>query len=240
MNKITTSVILAIFLLASSAAKSQVLISLLFGEALNTPKIEFGLVGGWNRSDILTLDNAKALNNFNIGFYFHINIKNNSFISTGVLVKSNVGAQGLPVYSLNNQSFDSLYTGGSLTKKIHYFYVPIQYHYRLHNRWYFEGGFQLGLRNKANDIFKVEELGGDLTYTTDARNQYKRIDAGLIGGVGYKFKKELKSMSVGVSYYYGLVDISAVDGVNIQNTSLNVFAKIPIGAAGKKEKPAKE
>jgi len=233
MNKFANSVILAIFLMASSVAKSQVIISLIFGEALNTPKIEFGLVGGFNRSDILTIDNTTPLNNFNIGFYFHILAKNNSYISTGVLVKSNVGATGLPTYALGDNSFDSLYSDGVLTKKISCFYVPIQYHYRLHNRWYFEGGFQLGLRNKAKDIFEIKELDGDLSYTTDSRDQYTRIDAGLIGGVGYKFKKEIKSMSIGLSYYYGLVNMSTIDGVNIKNTSFNVFMKIPIGAAAK-------
>ena len=232
--------ILTCFLLIGTTAKSQILISLIFGEVLNTPKVEFGLVGGWNQSDILTIDNAAPLNNFNLGFYFHVLVKNNSYISTGVLVKSNVGATGMPTYSLGNDDFDMLYENGVLTKKINYFYVPIQYHYRLHNRFYFEGGIQLGLRGKASDIFDVEELNGELSYKTDAGDQYTRIDAGIVGGVGYKFKKEQKSTSIGVSYYYGLVDVSKVAGVEVMNTSLNIFVKIPIGMEGKKDKPAKE
>jgi hypothetical protein len=240
MNRITKSALVAIFLLASTSAKSQILISLIFGETLNTPKIEFGLVGGWNQSNILTIPEAKALNNFNLGFYFHILVKNNSYISTGVLVKSNVGATGLKPYSVGDSTFDAIYENGVLTKKINCFYVPIQYHYRLHNRWYFEGGIQLGLRNKTNDIFNVDGYGGQLEYKTNAQDQYTRIDAGLIGGLGYKLKKVQKSTSIGLSYYYGLVDMSTVEGVAIKNTSFNVYVKIPIGTGEKKSEPNKQ
>lgn len=231
---------LSLCLLLASAAQSQVLISLIFGKALNTPKMEFGLVGGFNRSYILTLDEAEPLNNFNIGFYFHIQLKNNSFLSTGVLVKSEVGASGLPTYPVGNASVDSIYSVGKLTKKIHYFYVPIMFQQRFNQeRWYVEGGFQLGLRNKASDIFDEEVLNGDLKYTLDARDQYSRLDAGLIGGVGYKFKKERKSMAVGVNYYYGLVDVAIGDDV-IKNSALYVYMKIPIGATPKQPKEPKQ
>jgi len=50
-------------------------ISLLFGDALNTPEIEFGLVGGINRSTFLDMETAEGVNNLNLGFYFHINLK---------------------------------------------------------------------------------------------------------------------------------------------------------------------
>lgn len=225
-------------LLFSTAVKSQVLISLLFGEALNTPKIEFGLVGGLNQSYIGDIENAEGLNNFNIGFYFHINLVNNSYISTGCLVKSEVGAAGMNPYLLNNESFDSLYAGGSLTKKIHYFYVPIMFQQRFNdNRWYAEAGFQLGLRNKAEDIFKNQTLGGDLDFTLSVKDQYARLDAGLIAGVGYKFKKEIKSLAVGINYYYGLVNVSKTEAYpTIKNSSVYVYAKIPIGANGKEKK----
>ena len=133
----------------STQVKSQVLISLLFGEALNTPKIEFGLVGGFNRSWIYDIEDSEGLNNFNIGFYFHIMLKENSFLSTGVLVKSNVGARGMPTYPIGDDDFDSVFVDGELTKKINYFYVPIMYQQRFNNRWYVEGGVQLGLRNNT-------------------------------------------------------------------------------------------
>ena len=229
MQKLIKTIVLSFFLLLSLTPKAQVLISLVFGEALNTPKIEFGLIGGLNRSYLNDLSGSEGLNHFNLGFYFHINVKNNSFISTGVLVKSNVGATGMPVYSIGNAEFDSIYKDGTLTKKISCFYVPILYHHRFNNRWYLEAGPQAGLRTKANDIFETSTLDGDLSYTKDVKDQYTRLDFGITGGAGYKFKKELKSMAIGVSYYYGLVNVSLTPDVTMKNSSLNFYLKIPIG-----------
>jgi len=221
--------LLCLFLLFSLTPKAQILISLVFGEALNTPKIEFGMVGGLNRTYLNDISGSEGLNHFNLGFYFHVNMKNNSFISTGVLVKSNVGATGMPVYSIGNADFDSIYQDGTMTKKINCFYVPIMYHHRFNNRWYIEAGPQAGLRTKAVDIFETSTLDGDLTYTKDVKDQYTRLDFGFTGGAGYKFKKELKSMAVGVSYYYGLVNVSLTPDATMKNSSLNFYMKIPIG-----------
>jgi len=232
-------IIVSFLLLLTTSANAQVLISLLFGEALNSDKIEFGLTGGLNRSYIYDISEANGLNSFNIGFYFHIFLKENAYLSTGVLVKSNVGAKGMPTYDIGNPDFDDLYQDGELTKKIHYFYVPIMWQQRFDNRWYLEGGIQLGLRNKSWDYFNVEVIDGDLEYKLSVKDQYKYLDAGLIAGAGYKFKKEIKSIAVGVNYYYGLMNVSKVSGVTVKNSSIYFYCRIPIGA-GKKDKEEKE
>jgi len=222
-------------LVMASTAKSQVLIALLFGDKLNTPNIEFGLIGGDNMSFLLDVEGSKPLNSFNLGFYFHFLLKNNSYISTGVFVKNTVGASGMPTYSRDNEDFDDIYADGELTKKINYFYVPILFQQRFHdNRWYLEGGLRLGLRNTANDQFDVEFVGGDLNYTLDVRDQYTRFDGGLVGGVGYKWKKTIKSVALGVNYYYGLKNVSKTDQ-KIKNSTIYFYVKIPIGAGKTKD-----
>jgi len=227
---------LSLFLLLSLTSEAQVLISLLFGEKLNTPKIEFGMVGGLNRSYLNDISNSKGKNYFNLGFYFHINMKNNSFLSTGVLVKSNVGATGMPVYSIGDAEFDSVYQGGTLTKKLSCFYVPIMFQQRFNNRWYIEAGPQAGLRTQAYDIFETELDGNDLAYKRDVKDEYTRLDFGITGGVGYKTKRILKSMAVGISYYYGFVNVSKTPDVTMKNSSLNFYLKLPIGLGAKPEK----
>jgi hypothetical protein len=227
--------IFAFILLIPASLNAQVIISLLLGDALNTDKVEFGLVGGWNRSNIYSLSEADAMNNFDLGFYFHILLKNSSYFSTGVLVKSNVGATGMPVYSMNDPDFDAVYEGGTLTKKIPSFYVPFLFHQRFNNRWYIEAGPQLGLLHQEIDIFEVSKLGGDLKFTLEVKDQYKRIDAGFLGGVGYKFKKQVKSMAVGINYYYGFVDVSADPSQKIKNSALYIYMKVPIGVGKPKE-----
>lgn len=237
MKPLYKLLLISILSIVPVTLNAQILISILFGDALNSEKIEFGLAGGFNQSYILTIDESKGLNNFDLGFYFHINLKNSSYLSTGVHVKSNVGATGMITYPLNDAAFDSLYQNGTLTKKIPAFYIPILFHQRFNNRWYIEAGPQLGLIHNAVDIFDTAELGGDLRYTRETMEEYKRIDIGLLGGVGYKFKKQTKSMAVGVNYYYGLVNVSKIPDLAIKNSTVYVYVKIPIGT-GKTEEPS--
>ena len=84
------------------------------------------------------------------------------------------------------------------------------------------------------DIFEASKLGGDVKFTLEVKELYKHVDAGLMGGVGYKFKKQIKSMAVGINYYYGLVDLSTVPDQKIKNSAIYFYMKIPIGV-GKKE-----
>jgi len=239
MKNFRKIILLSLLTMFSATVNAQVLITLLLGDALNTPKIEFGLEGGWSHSYINTISESDPINNFDLGFYFHFLMKNNSYLSTGVKVKSNVGATGMPVYSMGDAEFDSVYAGGTLTKKIPGFYVPILFHQRIKQKWYVEAGPQLGLLYKQLDIFEVEKMGGDLEFKLDVKDQYKHIDAGLTAGLGYKFSKVQKSTSIGVNYYYGLVDVSKNPEYKIKNSAFYFFVKIPIGATPKEPKESK-
>jgi hypothetical protein len=236
MKTLKKIVFLLLVVLVSATVNAQVLITLLLGDALNTPKIEFGLSGGLVHSYIGTIENSEGMNTFDLGFYFHLQMKNNSYLSTGVHVKSSMGATGMPVYSMDDPDFDAVYKDGTLTKKIPVFSVPILFHQRFNQRWYIEAGPQLGLIHKPIDIFEAGKLGGDLSFKLDVKDQYKHIDAGLLGGIGYKFNKQPKSMSAGVSYYYGLVDVSNNPNYKIKNSAIYLFMKIPIGVAPKEPK----
>ena len=234
MSKISKLFFIFVFLCFSTTSKAQILISLLLGDALNTEKIEFGINTGLNRSYILDIEESSGLNNFNIGFYFHINMFESSYLSTGVLVKTNVGARGMSTYPIGDPDFDDVYAEGELTKEINYFYVPILWHQRINNRFFLEGGLQIGLRSKAYDYFDLEDAyGGDLEYKRDVGDEYTRFDLGLMGGVGYKVRKQTKSTAVGINYYYGLLDVSKVPDMKIKNSSIYLYVKIPIGTKSK-------
>lgn len=219
----------------SLSAHAQVLIAAIFGDQLNSGKIEFGLDGGLNRSWYLAREDAKGLNNFNLGFFFHIKMTENNkgYISTGVHVKSNVGASGMPTYSIGDQEVDNLFSEGQLTSKVNVFYVPMMWQQRL-GKIYIEGGIQPGLRTKVYDIFKVEDAGGDLEYKKEVSDDYTRLDFGMVGGLGYRFKEGPVSTSVGLNYYAGIVDVYKPEIYNLKNSSLYVYARIPIGAGKNK------
>ncbi len=230
MKVIYKVLVFTVLVFAPVVVQAQVIISLVFGEALNSDKIEFGLKGGMNRSYISSISNSEGLNNFDLGFYFHIHMMNNSYLSTGVHVKSNVGATGMATYSLGDPDLDAVFSQGTLTRKIPVFYVPILWHQRFNNRWYIEAGPQLGLIHQSVNIFEAEQPDGDVSYTTKVQDEIKRIDMGLTGGIGYKFKQEIKSTAVGVNYYYGLVDVSKTPDVEIRNSSIYFYVKVPIGS----------
>ena len=230
MKKLYRIALLTIILAIPATVNAQILISILLGDQLNTDKIEFGLIGGLNRTYIRTISDAEGLNNFNIGFYFHFLVENNTYLSTGVLVKNNFGATGMQTYPIGDPDFDAIYSEGILTKKIPCFSVPILFHQRFNNRWYLEIGPQLGLIYNPSDIFEVEDFDGELTYTTSTREQYQYFDFGFYGGIGYKFAKKVKSTSLGIGYYYGLSDVSKSAYPEIRNSAFYLFCKIPIGA----------
>ncbi len=220
------------------AANSQVLISILLGDKLNTGKIEFGLDGGINWSDIHGLPEANSLPGFNLGFYFDIKLKHpNLMINTGVIVKSPLGAKGLPAYPLNNSYLDSAFAGGSVTRKLRYFNVPVMMKYKLKNNFYVKAGIQLGLRANAFDEFTnkiVDEK--DLKYKLEIKDQFHPLDAGLAFGLGYRITGGY-GMNIGLQYYLGLVDVVIDDASpNQYNRSLYLTVGLPIGKSGKKTK----
>lgn len=230
------SILAFLFIISQSlSSQAQVLIVAIFGDDLNSGKIEFGLDGGYNRSWYLNKEGAEGLNNFNLGFFFHIKMTDNNtgFISTGVHVKSNVGASGMPTYSIGDPEFDAVYAEGELTTKVNVFYVPIMWQQRL-GKVFVEGGIQPGLRSKAYDYFDVEDYDGELEYKKDVRDDYTRLDFGMVGGLGYRFKEGPVSSSVGLNYYCGVVDVYKPETHNLKNSSLYIYARIPIGAGGSK------
>lgn len=226
---------IALFCSFGMHAKSQVLISILLGDKLNSGKVEFGLDGGLNLANIEGLDDTNPAGRFNIGFYFDIKLDHAWMIHTGVIVKSTMGAKSLPVYSLNDPDLDASFEGGRVNRKLSYFNVPVMIKYKFKNNFYVEAGPMAGLMNKSTDVFtqKVKDKD-DLTYTVKIRDHYHPLDAGMMAGIGYKLLKG-NGMNLGVRYYLGLVDITLDDSSpNQYNRSTYFYIGIPIGR-GKKE-----
>jgi len=223
--------ILLCFISIAGASNSQVLISLLLGDKLNSDGLEFGLDGGFGWNDLVGAE-GNFNRNFNLGFYFDFKFPNRSWmVHTGVIVKSTMGGKDLNVYSLGDPELDSVFVNGSIERRLSYFNVPVMIKHIFPQRIYFEGGFMLGLRHKAIDVFKQSTYDKDDTqFTNNIKDHIKQFDAGLIGGVGYKLKKSI-GMYISVRYYYGLMDITVGDKFTEQNNS-TIYACIgvPIGA----------
>ena len=230
--------LLAALCLVIHHANSQVIISLLLGDKLNSGKIEFGLDGGYNNSTLQGLDHAKGLGSFNLGFYFDFKTKHPAWqFNTGVIVKSSMGAGNLPVYQLGDAALDSAFKGGKVDRRINYFNVPVMMKYTFKSNIYAKAGIQLGLRNKAFDEFSnsVKDKD-DLHLKIKTKDKYHSLDAGLAFGLGYRLMGG-NGMNLGVQYYLGLVDVVKDDTSPKQfNRVFYATVGIPIGKAKAKKK----
>lgn len=216
-------------------AHSQVLLSLIFGDKLNSPRLEFGLEGGVNFATISNTEGAEIGSNFNLGFYFDYKLKNPQWIfSTGVIVKSKMGANGLPVYSLNNEDLDAVFVGGFVDRDLEYFNVPLLMKYEFQNHIYVKAGTMLGLLYKATDNFQNYVDDQKIEYANNFRDETQRIDAGLAVGAGYRITKG-NGMNIGMMYYNSFVPVMK-GNINQYNQTLYLTVGIPIG----KGKAAKE
>lgn len=234
------TLLLLIIVLCTPAARSQVLISLVFGDKLNSEYLEFGLDGGVNFSSISNLDGSKSNLGFNLGFYFDIGSKKypSWYINTGVIVKSPMGADNLDVYSLGNEALDNAYVDGHVNREIRYFNVPILLKYKFQNNIFVKAGPQFGLLANAFDEFIKEIDDEELRYKNNIRDRIHVIDAGLTIGTGYRLMGG-NGMNIGVQYYLGLVPVMKGDGPKQYNRSFYITAGIPIGK-GKAAKKAAE
>jgi hypothetical protein len=221
---------------------SQVLISLLFGDELNSDKVKFGLDGGLNFSNLTRIEGTKFLENLNLGLYFDIQLKENTnwYLHTGALLKSGMGARGIDVYSLDEPGLDSIFIGGSIERQLRYINIPALIRYKSGKHIFFEIGPMLGILTRTTDVFynsvKKDE---DLSFKNKVTDRYKWFDAGVEAGIGYQLMKGT-GVNFGIRYYQGLIDILKDNPADpMWNQSLYLFVSIPIGAGEKaKEKKA--
>jgi len=223
----------------SYQSNAQILISLLFGDKLNSERVEFGLEGGMNFSMIESFESKKYLPTLNLGLYFNYKLKKSWYLYTGVLVKSNLGTNKLSSSDLELLKTTVYNAEGTYSQKIQYFIVPLLAKYQFKNNIYLEAGPQAGLRTKSWVEFRCDDDNTSAKIKNFNSDNIHRVDFGLVGGFGHKFK--LKSgqqgMSIGVKYYYGLLDVyKDITGSN--NSSFFLKVNIPVGA-GKKRNPQK-
>lgn len=220
--------------LLMQSAHSQVLISLLLGDKLNSPNLEFGLEGGFNYTNIDGFDDTELLRNFNLGFYFDIRMKNQWFLYTGVQVKSNFGMENLSENDLEFLDAHVESIKGDYAQKVSAFMVPILAKYNFKNHMYVEAGPEMGLVYKGWVEFTSDVDGRDVEskdYNDELLNWF---NGGFALGAGYRLMKG-EGWTVGLRYYQGLTDVFK-DRSGTKHHSFHIKVNVPIGAAAAKEK----
>ncbi|MBT3173353.1 MAG: PorT family protein [Lentimicrobiaceae bacterium] len=231
-------IIVIILVMAGFVSQSQVLITILLGDKLNSDGLEFGLEGGLNWSNISGLETNSFARKWNLGFYFDIRIKNQWFLYTGVLVKSNSGVDKLKdgdldmlnatkYLELNGESIN-----GDYNQVMNYFLVPVLIKYKTKKYFYGEIGPQFGLMHKSYIEFTSDIDGKDATIREYNKDNINKIDVGIMVGIGYQLLKG-NGWTIGAKYYYGFIDVYR-EIENTKNSSIFLKMNIPIGA-GKKD-----
>ncbi len=225
MKKILITLLIGLF---SYQANSQVLISLLLGDKLNSDGLEFGLEGGYNFSNLSGLESNKYSSNFNLGFYFDIKMKENWWLNTGVLVKSAMGGNKLTEGDLAELGARTYVDPGDYSQVVRYYSVPVLLKYKFDNRFFIAAGPQAGLRNRTWIEFNSDFEGVESRIKQDNKDDFTRFDIGVTGNLGYQLQSGL-GMSFGLKYYYGFIDIYKADNLNLSNQGFFVFLMVPIG-----------
>ncbi|MCK5846976.1 MAG: PorT family protein [Bacteroidales bacterium] len=235
--------LISILTLIGITSQSQILITLLLGDKLNQPGLEFGLEGGANWSQISGLENENFLTTFNMGFYFDIRLKNQLSLYTGVLVKANLGSDKITDNDLikMDAEFYKDQTGtrlvGDYRHRMSYFLVPILFKYKFKNQIHIAAGPQLGLMYKSWIEFNSDIDGKDATIKDYNREDINKLDAGIAVGLGYRLFKGT-GWTISAKYYYGFVDVyKNISGT--KNSSIFMEVCIPVGAGKKPSKDKK-
>jgi DNA-binding XRE family transcriptional regulator len=223
-------------------ANSQILISIIFGDKLNSDKLEFGLVVGASNSTILNLENAKYTSNFSLGMYFNIKMGERFWLHTGAIAKSTYGADNLSVYDLNDDTLNIAFQNASVKRDFGIINVPAFFRYQTKNGWGVELGPQFSLRTKVDDIFNVsfEDSRNKLIFRNDLSDSYKRITVEGTAGL-YKKLRKGEGVTLNVRYNFSLYDILKDNnsGVSQYHSVFTFLVGIPIGK-DKKPKELKE
>jgi hypothetical protein len=224
--------LLALCSLITVIAHSQVLISIIFGDKLNTDKMTFGLMLGSAWNSLTGYSQVDAQANFNLGLFLTFKLQERFFLQFDALAKYKLGAKGMAVYTLGDATLDSIYQHGSLKRSISYLGLNTSLQYRIWKYLNVEAGPNVTLRTKAMDIFHAAHELGDQFFEKDMKEATTLFDFGVTTGVSWQFTKG-KGVKLGVRYYWGFVDLYPADAGTNAGRSLQVNVYIQIG--GKKQ-----
>jgi hypothetical protein len=230
MKPVIFTVLLACWLNTSNA---QIVIALLFGDKLNTGKMEFGLVASPTFTNISN-NESKLTSAFNFGIYLNFNTDKMFSLHIEGIAKGALGAGSIKPYPTGNDSLDAFLEGGSVKRKIKVFSLPVLCRYRLSGKLFFELGIQPDLLLKVEDIFTADVSGHELKYTLEKSEDYTKLDLAMATGVSYKFLKDKRSVGMGLRYVQGLTDIYKAGAGTQANYMWQIVVTIPVGGVKSK------
>ncbi len=214
-------------LLVVQSVTAQVLLAILFGDKLNTEKLEFGIAVNPVFTN-LTGVNGDYRTGLDLAIYFDIQIKTKFFIHVEGVAKGAFGEEKITTYHTGLDTVDILYANGNYERKIKAFSMPVLARYAINRKFFVDAGIRADWMLKTKDIFKTKLYDNDLEYTMNVSDQISKLDFGLTGGLHYKFGGP-RTMGVGLRYFQGLTDVIKTTAGTQTNTAFEIVITIPIG-----------
>lgn len=219
---------IASLMLCCHLGSAQVIIALLFGDKLNTDKLEFGLAVNPCWTNISGIESTRKPG-ISLGLYFNVKINDYLIFHPEFIAKGSFGGKDIPTYATGNDSLDALFSSGSILRKTKSFGMPLLIRTPIKGKVQAEAGVQINWLLKTKDIFEAKVNGNDLEYTTEISDQITTFDVGVLAGLLYKLKKD-KGMALGVRYFYGMTDVMKTLENTQRNDAWLITISIPVGA----------
>ncbi|TDQ19688.1 outer membrane protein with beta-barrel domain [Algoriphagus boseongensis] len=217
---------------------SQVLMSLIFGDKLNSEDNLFGIHLNESLNTISNFEPSQSTSSFNLGLFFSKRMNDKWMLNLEMLAKYRRGANEIPAYSLGDENLDQLFQNTSVTREINYLSLPLSARYFLGERFFLEAGPQISLRTGAKDIFESSEDKDILSYKKDIRDQVNRWDFGYLTGIGFMIGKDQVN-TLGIRHHESWSDVLIEEPGKQTNSQWALFVNLPIGR-GKMKSAEKE
>src|SRR6476646_2100015 len=133
-------------ILFASLVRGQVLISILFGDKLNTDAIIFGLHVDYSWNKMTSIEPQDPLGRLNLSLFFNVKINDQWRAEIEALAKNTRGGKGIAPYPLTDPDLNAQFADGSVERRINYVGLMSAIQYNIQQSWYIEAGPQLTIR----------------------------------------------------------------------------------------------
>jgi hypothetical protein len=226
------NVILISLLLFGKVAYGQALLIILFGDKLSTEKFQMGINFAMTASDLPGLEETKLRTSWAFGALGEIKLNDTWSLQSELTIKTPGGARVESELNTGDSSIDSVFSSATVSRESSQIALPVYLKFKT-KRFGIAAGPQVGYLTKAKDRFEGTTIKGtDLTVERDAKENLNRWDAGITGLVEYYFapEKKMKTLRLGLKYYYGLTDILKNNkGDAVTNSVFLLTLGIPVG-----------
>ena len=233
MKKILMSLLLVFTL--TSVSNAQALLILLFGDKLSTETFQMGINGSLSASNINGIDNTNYRISWAFGAFGEIRLSDDWFMHFNLTIKTPGGAKNVGPLVPVPPEVDTLLTAFKVTRSLNYITLPVFLKYKI-GSVKLGVGAQLGYLTSADDTYEsTTPMGNDLTVVTNIRDNLNHWDAGVTGIIDYFFspEKNMRSLRLSLTYYYGLTDMLKDNTGNAWNNSIFLLSiGIPVGGSG--------